>query len=143
MNAAETLVHSALIEDGWKVLRRGWPDFLCVRVRENGQQEILGVEVKAQNDRISTEQRTLHEALVSAGISVRIARHFSGLKKTIPKSSNQKVKQESLPVVEFTTIGPERKCAARDCEIRFTPRLKGQIFHSRRCYNRESQRLYR
>jgi hypothetical protein len=37
----------------------------------------------------------------------------------------------------------ERKCAARDCDIRFTPRIKTQKFHSRKCNDRESQRLYR
>jgi hypothetical protein len=35
------------------------------------------------------------------------------------------------------------KCAARDCDVEFTPRIKGQKFHSRKCYNRESQRVYR
>jgi hypothetical protein len=35
------------------------------------------------------------------------------------------------------------KCAARDCEVMFTPRVKGQKFHDRTCYNRESQRVYR
>lgn len=37
----------------------------------------------------------------------------------------------------------ERKCAARDCSERFTPRVKGQKFHSRKCNDRESARIFR
>lgn len=35
------------------------------------------------------------------------------------------------------------KCAARDCDVMFVPRIKGQKFHSRKCNDRESQRIYR
>jgi predicted RNA-binding Zn-ribbon protein involved in translation (DUF1610 family) len=37
----------------------------------------------------------------------------------------------------------KRKCALKECGIEFTPRKKDQRFHSPRCSNRESQRLYR
>jgi hypothetical protein len=35
------------------------------------------------------------------------------------------------------------KCACRGCEVMFLPRIKGQKFHSRKCNDRESQRIYR
>jgi hypothetical protein len=35
------------------------------------------------------------------------------------------------------------KCAARDCDVMFVPRVKGQKFHSRKCNDREAQRIYR
>lgn len=35
------------------------------------------------------------------------------------------------------------KCGARDCDMLFVPRVDGQKFHTRKCYNRESQRTYR
>jgi hypothetical protein len=35
------------------------------------------------------------------------------------------------------------KCAARDCDVMFFPRVKGQKFHITKCYNRESQRIHR
>lgn len=37
----------------------------------------------------------------------------------------------------------QKKCAARDCDVMFVPRVKGQKFHSRKCNDREWQRLYR
>lgn len=37
---------------------------------------------------------------------------------------------------------PKIECAARDCTVKFAPRVRGQKFHSRKCYNRESQRIY-
>ena len=35
------------------------------------------------------------------------------------------------------------KCAATDCEIRFTPKRDWQKFHSKTCKNRELQRRHR
>lgn len=37
----------------------------------------------------------------------------------------------------------ERECAARDCKVRFLPRVRTQIYHSRKCNDREAQRIYR
>ena len=37
----------------------------------------------------------------------------------------------------------QRKCDARDCPIRFVPRVKSQRFHSPACKNKEAQRRYR
>ena len=35
------------------------------------------------------------------------------------------------------------KCAARDCDVVFKPRIFTQKFCSRKCNDRESQRIYR
>lgn len=32
------------------------------------------------------------------------------------------------------------KCAARDCEVKFAPRVRTQRYHSVKCKNREAQR---
>lgn len=46
MNPLETKIKQQLEEDGWTVLRRGWPDFLCFRqIRDTGY-ELKAVEVK-------------------------------------------------------------------------------------------------
>jgi hypothetical protein len=37
----------------------------------------------------------------------------------------------------------KQKCAARDCDVMFVPRKKGQKFHTRKCNDREWQRIYR
>jgi hypothetical protein len=37
----------------------------------------------------------------------------------------------------------QRKCDARDCNVRFVPRIKSQRFHSPACKNKEAQRRYR
>jgi hypothetical protein len=62
-----------LKNEGWTVLRRGWPDFLCFRNVE-GRTEILCVEVKSRNGRLSAEQMKAHELLRTANLPIRIMR---------------------------------------------------------------------
>ena len=44
-NAAEAALFDLMEADGWKVTKRGWPDFFCVRGGE-----ICAVEVKPRKD---------------------------------------------------------------------------------------------
>jgi len=37
----------------------------------------------------------------------------------------------------------KRKCAAQGCKESFTPVLANQVYHSRKCANREKQRRLR
>jgi hypothetical protein len=37
----------------------------------------------------------------------------------------------------------KRKCDARDCKVRFVPKVRTQRFHSPACKNKEAQRRYR
>ena len=44
-------------KEGWTVLRNGWPDFLCVRKRQEGGFDLMGVEVKAKGDKLRANQK--------------------------------------------------------------------------------------
>lgn len=55
MNHSEIRAREDLINEGWKVLRNGWPDFLCTRMKE-GKMEFMVCEVKTPNDKLREEQ---------------------------------------------------------------------------------------
>jgi hypothetical protein len=54
---------------GWRVLWRGWPDFLCVK---NGR--VVFVELKQKHDRLSEDQRFIIETFQRLGLKVVILR---------------------------------------------------------------------
>ena len=66
MNAPEQRVADRLKADGWKVVRNGWPDFLCIR-----GEEIKAVEVKRAGE-IQPHQVKNHDILRSASIPVEV-----------------------------------------------------------------------
>lgn len=66
MNNTETAVAEALRTEGWTVLRRGWPDFLCHR---DGM--AAAIEVKSPRDRLSEDQVQIHRVLVRCGLPVQ------------------------------------------------------------------------
>jgi len=55
---------------GFTVLRRGWPDFLCV----GPDGSVSAVEVKSGFDQPSQAQHAIHAVLASLGIPVYVAR---------------------------------------------------------------------
>lgn len=63
MNSTEQLVQRSLKEDGWTVLRNGWPDFLCIK-----DSEVIGVEVKPWRPLLSIQQHATHKALSVCGL---------------------------------------------------------------------------
>jgi len=67
---AETEVARKLEQDGWNVLKNGWPDFLCWKVGEKGKTELVCVEVKIGCDKLTVEQTQNHALLLSAGMPV-------------------------------------------------------------------------
>lgn len=67
VNINERDAASRLEQQGWTVLRHGWPDFLCIR---NG--EVKAAEVKTNADRLRQRQLDNHAALRSAGVVVEI-----------------------------------------------------------------------
>jgi Holliday junction resolvase len=69
MNKLERAVKEVLEQQGFDVLRNGWPDFLCVRGRG-----LMAVEVKSDYGRISDEQLKIYEALRAANIPVFVVR---------------------------------------------------------------------
>ena len=58
MNKNEFLVKQELEKDGWKVLRNGAPDFVALKLDNDGNiLEVRGIEVKYNNDKLTYEQQ--------------------------------------------------------------------------------------
>jgi hypothetical protein len=76
-NHAERLVKTKLEREGYRVHRRGWPDFFCVRYN-NGRIDAFAVEVKVNNITTSEWQQAMHSVLRAAGIPVHIYRLRNG-----------------------------------------------------------------
>jgi hypothetical protein len=76
MNNNEAQVAKFVEKQGFHIINRGWPDFLCVK-REWVQSEygqnpkgVMCVEVKAGKDTLSKEQTIVHGILKGVGIPV-------------------------------------------------------------------------
>lgn len=68
MTESENIVYNALVNDGWKVLRGGWPDFLA---EKDG--ELRFIEVKsASSPNLSSGQQEMHEMLSKHGFTTRV-----------------------------------------------------------------------
>lgn len=67
MNEREQRVKQTLEADGWTVLRNGAPDFFVTKAGR-----LKAVEVKGPNDQLSDRQKTVRDALVSAGIQYEV-----------------------------------------------------------------------
>jgi hypothetical protein len=87
MNLFEQNVKKMLEDRGFRVIRNGWPDFLCLRkhVKQQGvfssgkpnfveRYGLMGVEVKSRSDRLSATQIEVHKALQAARIPVFVVR---------------------------------------------------------------------
>jgi hypothetical protein len=91
MNGSETIIKQMLEQRGFRVLRNGWPDFLCIKdtlgpLRNyqdwNGQpvaraekiKGICAVEVKSGSDKLSDEQKAVHQALAAVRLPVYVVR---------------------------------------------------------------------
>jgi hypothetical protein len=91
MNDTEKLIKQMLEQRGFRVLRNGWPDFLCIKdtlgsvknyLDWNGQttaraekiKGICAVEVKNGNDKLSDEQKAVHQALAAVRLPVYVVR---------------------------------------------------------------------
>jgi leucyl aminopeptidase len=73
MNKAEEYVRQKLIEKGWVVLKRGYPDFFCYK--EKGKfVEILFVEVKYNKHKLSLEQKQVIRILEKSKLGFKMVR---------------------------------------------------------------------
>jgi hypothetical protein len=70
VNATEQKAKDLLEKLGWRVLRNGWPDFLCESDAGKGYCKVVGVEIKSPSDRLSSEQQLMHSALLRIGIPI-------------------------------------------------------------------------
>jgi len=63
-NQAESQLYRLMTDDGFDVVKRGWPDFACFR-----DDELLLVEVKPDRDtHLKRSQYRLMKALVDRGV---------------------------------------------------------------------------
>lgn len=72
MTAAEKRVAYDLRKAGWRVLKRGWPDFLCIRSFFGDEPEIVAVEVKSPKDKVTLAQQRMHRVLLKAGVKTYV-----------------------------------------------------------------------
>ena len=64
-NRDEKLLWSKLQDEGWSVLRKGWPDFFCYK-----DDNIMLIEVKpSRNHRLKSEQLEILLRLAEKGLS--------------------------------------------------------------------------
>ena len=68
----EQIVYDQLKDDGFDVLRSGYPDFM---VRRNGRYSgVCGIEVKQGSDKVRPNQKEMHDMLKDAGIPIYVIR---------------------------------------------------------------------
>ncbi len=85
-NPREREAQEEVIKDGWKVLYKGWPDFLCYK-EENGKIEAFFMEIKRKPYRVSPTralktksfemqltpiQEEMHRVLKQLGLEVKV-----------------------------------------------------------------------
>ena len=80
-NSREREVQEDLSSQGWKVLYKGWPDFLCYK-EENGKIEAFFIEVKRKpykkffqktyDIELSPIQQEMHRVLKKLGFEVKV-----------------------------------------------------------------------
>lgn len=71
-NRRERAVQEDGLAQGWKILCKGWPDFLFYK-EELGKIGAFLVEVKSkENKRFSSEQKEMHRVLKKMGFEVKI-----------------------------------------------------------------------
>jgi hypothetical protein len=74
VNYCEARIAESLRADGWKVLRNGWPDFLCWRDESDGRRKVICVEVKDETtgDSLRKPQIMNHAVLTEIGLPVYV-----------------------------------------------------------------------
>jgi len=71
MRESERKVKKKYEGEGWKCLRKGYPDFLFFRY-ENGRPKVRFVEVKSDGHELTEEQRKFKELVEEMGHSYEI-----------------------------------------------------------------------
>lgn len=67
VNKNELKILRELEEEGWKVLNRGAPDFLCLKINNDKIKRVKFVEVKAGSDELTYEQSIYKKVLEKLG----------------------------------------------------------------------------
>ena len=99
MNQLEVQVRNHLEQEGWSVLNKGWPDFLCIRGRE-----LKAVEVKPQQGSGTTPHQD--EVLVALGQYFRTEVWFAGSEGAqISDYSSPKIADQIAKIRSFEGLG--------------------------------------
>lgn len=120
MNGNEQIVFQALQQRGFRVITRGWPDFLCVKhkwlpdQRTWDAREVIGamaVEVKAGKDQLSADQEQVHSVLKAASIPVYVIRPEDAAKKR-SFATTQFITSDHLLAMQHRLRALENECLA-------------------------------
>jgi hypothetical protein len=79
--ASETALNKLLTDNGYRVLRNGWPDLLVVPP-DGGPS--FAVELKSGTDAVQPHQKKMHAVLEAAGIKVIVVRKVKKVGTTDP-----------------------------------------------------------
>lgn len=73
MNRRELEVKVKYEAQGWKVLRNGAPDFICLKLdAAGGIAEMMAVEVKPLNGKLTYEQSVFRKVFEKAGVPFKV-----------------------------------------------------------------------
>lgn len=75
-NPSEKAFAEMLRDDGWNVVKRGWPDFFCTRMGR-----VMVVEVKPENRHLKHHQKIIMNWLASLGVDVYEWKPIAGFRK--------------------------------------------------------------
>ncbi len=71
MNEREEIIKKYLQDQDYTVIKNGWPDFLVIK-NKDGIQEGFGLEIKSEFDKLTEEQKEMHNWLRKLGIPVYV-----------------------------------------------------------------------
>ena len=72
MNLREHSIAEKYKAEGWKVLHKGAPDFLLLKVQDQQISEIMAIEVKSPTDKLSYDQKVWRDVLRKAGVNYKV-----------------------------------------------------------------------
>ena len=84
MNQREIFVAEKYKQEGWTPLRNGAPDFIMLKVNNNNITDMMAIEVKSENGKLSYEQSIWKMICEKAQIPYRV----------------EVVKQKEIPLIK-------------------------------------------
>lgn len=111
LNPLERKIALKLMQQNWRVLRNGAPDFFCIRVKD-GERQLMAVEVKHGNDQLSPAQIEVKAFLEELGLPVVVVRddepihvQFKQIFTTLPSGVGEVPKRIDSHPAEILTEG--------------------------------------
>jgi hypothetical protein len=96
MNKCEIEAREQLIREGWKVLRNGWPDFICTKM-VRGKMEFMVVEVKHNTDKLREEQLFIKEFFRLINVPYRVISIGKKHSKPLHPKPDRTTPEQTLP----------------------------------------------